>query len=264
MRLGERKVDVYGWTQIVTKVWRLVALGVGAYLLVLVATFPAARLSGMLLDPDADLSLKGVSGSVFSGKAAQLVYQGLDIGPVHWQFRPLALLLGRVDYRIELTSPANHGHLSVGKTLTGRTDVHDIDIELLPDRLVNHYSPVTVDTSGTVHLVFESFNPGADYSDEVSGQLEWRDAVILEPMNLVLGQLALDVMTEDGELVGLISNGGELGASGELALSAAYVYRVKLLLHPGDDVSADTLDMLDVSAQRQPNGDYRIDMSGQL
>jgi general secretion pathway protein N len=248
----------------VRQIWRLVALGVGAYLLVLVATFPAARVSRMLLDQDADLSLNGVSGSVFSGKAAQLVYQGLDIGPVHWQFRPFALLLGRVDYRIELTSPANHGHLIVGKTLTGRTNVHDIDMELLPDRLVNHYSPVTVDTSGTVHLVFETFNPGADYSGEVSGQLEWRDAAILEPMNLVLGQLALDAVTEDGELVGRVTNGGELGASGELALSAAYVYRVKLLLHPGNDVSADTLDMFDLFAQRQPNGDYRIDMSGQL
>jgi general secretion pathway protein N len=248
----------------VRQIWRLVALGVGAYLLVLVATFPAARVSRMLLDQDADLSLNGVSGSVFSGKAAQLVYQGLDIGPVHWQFRPFALLLGRVDYRIELTSPANHGHLIVGKTLTGRTNIHDIDMELLPDRLVNHYSPVTVDTSGTVHLVFETFNPGADYSGEVSGQLEWRDAAILEPMNLVLGQLALDAVTEDGELVGRITNGGELGASGELALSAAYVYRVKLLLHPGNDVSADTLDMFDLFAQRQPNGDYRIDMSGQL
>jgi general secretion pathway protein N len=248
----------------VRQIWRLVALGVGAYLLVLVATFPAARVSRMLLDQDADLSLNGVSGSVFSGKAAQLVYQGLDIGPVHWQFRPFALLLGRVDYRIELTSPANHGHLIVGKTLTGRTNIHDIDMELLPDRLVNHYSPVTVDTSGTVHLVFETFNPGADYSGEVSGQLEWRDAAILEPMNLVLGQLALDAVTEDGELVGRVTNGGELGASGELALSAAYVYRVKLLLHPGNDVSADTLDMFDLFAQRQPNGDYRIDMSGQL
>jgi len=41
----------------VSRVWRLIALGVGAYLLILVTTFPAARVSGMLLDQDADLSL---------------------------------------------------------------------------------------------------------------------------------------------------------------------------------------------------------------
>ena len=247
-----------------SRVWRLVALGVGAYLLILVITFPAARVSGMLLDQNADLSLGRVSGSVFSGQAAQLVYQGLDLGEVHWQFRPLALLLGRVEYRIELMSPANQGELSIGKTLTGRTHVHDVDIELLPGRLVNHYSPMPVNTSGMVRLVFDTFNPGADYSGEVNGRLEWRDAVILEPINLVLGQLVLDVVTDDGELVGRITEGGELGASGELALSATYAWRLKLLLHPGNDVSSESLDMLEQSAQRQTNGDYRIDMSGQL
>jgi len=248
----------------VSRVWRLVALGAGAYLLILVITFRAARVSGMLLDQNADLSLGRVSGSVFSGQAAQLVYQGLDLGEVHWQFRPLALLLGRVEYRIELMSPANQGELSIGKTLTGRTHVHDVDIELLPGRLVNHYSPMPVNTSGVVHLVFETFNPGADYSGEVDGRLEWRDAFILDPINLVLGQLVLDVVTDDGELVGRITEGGELGASGELALSATYVYRLKLLLRPGNDVSSESLDILEQSAQRQTNGDYRIDMSGQL
>jgi len=248
----------------VSRIWRLVALAVGAYLLFLVATFPAARVSGALQDQLTDLSLNRVSGSVFSGQVAQLVYQGLDLGEVHWQFRPLALLLGRIEYRIELMGPANNGKLSIGKTLTGRTHVHDVDIELLPGRLVNHYSPMPLDTSGTMHLVFETFNPGADYSGEVNGRLEWRDAVILEPMNLVLGQLALDVVTDDGELVGRITEGGDLDASGELALSAAYAYRVKLLLHPGNAVSPDSLEMLELAAQRQPNGDYRIDMSGQL
>jgi len=249
----------------VTRVWRLVALGVGAYLLVLVTTFPAARVSGMLQDQVAELSLNRVSGSAFSGQAAQVVYQGLDLGPVHWQFRPLALLLGRLEYRIELTHPDNHGQLYAGKTLTGRTVIHDLDIELLPDRLINHYSPTRVDTSGTLRLAFETLNPGDDYSGEVNGRLVWQDAVILDPISLVLGQLELELVTDDGELVGRFVDGGELGASGEMALSAAYAYRINLLLRPVNDVSPDTQELLEKnSAQRQPNGDYRIDTSGQL
>jgi general secretion pathway protein N len=248
----------------VKRIWRLVALGVGAYLLVLVTTFPAARVSGMLEDRVADLSLNGVSGSVFSGQAAQVVYQGLDLGPVRWRFSPLALLLGRIEYRIELAHRDNQGQLNLGKTLTGRTYIHDLDIKLLPDRLINHYSPVSVDTSGTLHLAFEIFDPGADYSGEVEGRLEWQDAVILDPVSLVLGQMQLDVVVEDGELVGRVVNGGALGASGELALTAANAYRVHVLLRPGNDISPETLDMLGLSAQRQPNGEYRIDTSGEL
>ncbi len=247
-----------------TRVWRLVALGVGAYLLVLVTTFPAERVSTMLQDQIADLSLHGVSGSAFSGQAAQVVYQGLDLGSVQWRFRPLALLLGHLEYRLELMHPDNHGQLHAGKTLTGRTYIHDMDIQLLPDRLINHYSPVSVDTSGTLRLVFATFNPGADYSGAVEGRIEWQDAVILAPMSLVLGQLQLDVVTDNGELVGHFTNGGDLGVSGDLALSPVYAYRVNLLLRPGNNVSPDTLNMLEQSAQRQPDGDYRIDLSGQL
>ena len=247
-----------------TRVWRLVALGVGAYLLVLVTTFPAERIGTMLQDQVADLSLHGVSGSAFSGQAVQVVYQGLDLGSVQWRFRPLALLLGHLEYRLELMHPDNHGQLHAGKTLTGRTYIHDMDIQLLPDRLINHYSPVSVDTSGTLRLVFETFNPGADYSGVVEGRIEWQDAAILAPMSLVLGQLQLDVVTDNGELVGHFSNGGDLGVSGDLALSPVYVYRVNLLLRPGNNVSRDTLNMLEQSARRQPDGDFRIDKSGQL
>lgn len=246
------------------RVWRLAALGIGAYLLVLVITFPASRVSGMLQERIDDLSLNGVSGSVFSGQAAQLVYQGLDLGPLHWQFRPFALLLGRIEYRIELKNPDNRGHLSMGKSLSGRTLVHDVDFVLLPDRLINHYSPNKVKTSGTFHIVFDAFNPGTDYSGDVNGQIEWQDAVILEPISLVLGQLAVEVVTENGELVARVTQGGDLGVTGEMALSAAYAYRINLLLRAGTVADSATLEVLDRSAQRQPNGDYRIDVSGQL
>jgi general secretion pathway protein N len=248
----------------VARAWRLAALGAGAYLLILVATFPAAYVSGMLHRKGAELTLNGVSGSVFSGQAAQLVYQQMDLGPVHWQLRPLALLLGRFEYRLELSSPANHGSLRIGKSLTGRTHVRDVDLELQPDRLINHYSPVSLHTSGTAHLDFETFNPQSDFSGTVNGRLVLRDAVLLEPTNLVLGTLKVDVVTENGELVGQITDGGELGVRGDMALSATYAYRVMLLFKPGNDVSADTLQALEFIAQRQPNGDYRIDMSGQL
>lgn len=243
---------------------RLVALGVGAYVLILIATFPATRISDSLAERVTDLSINGVSGSVFSGQAVQVVYQGLDLGTVHWQFRPLRLLLGRLEYRIELDYPANAGHLNAGRTLTGRTYVDDVDIEVLPGRLVNHYSPVTFNSSGTLQLLFETLSPGDDYSGEVVGRVIWRDAAILAPVSLVLGQLEMDVSTEDGQLVGRFENSGDLGVSGVVALSPDNAYRVDLLLRPGAAMDMDTLAMLEQFSQRQANGDYRIELSGQF
>jgi len=89
-------------------------------------------------------------------------------------------------------------------------------------------------------------------------------AVIFEPVEMVLGQLELGVRGTAEELVGEVIEGGELGASGEVSLSRDNGYLVRLLLQPGNDVSAETLDMLEDAAQMQPNGDYLIKQSGQL
>jgi general secretion pathway protein N len=248
----------------VQRAWRLIALGVAAYLLILVTTFPASRITGMLEGRASDLSILAVSGSVFSGQASRVTWQDLDLGTVHWQFRPMALLSGRVEYLLTLTHPANHGQVAAGLTLTGRIYAQDLELTVLPDRVLNHYSPVQVTTSGELLLAFEEIDVADMFSNMTTGQLAWRDAVILEPVNLVLGQLELGVQGVADELVGEVLAGGALGASGEVALSQDGRYRIKLLLQPGNDVSTETLDLLEDAARMQPNGSYLIEQSGQL
>lgn len=244
--------------------WRLLALGVATYLLILITTFPAARVTGMLEERVPGLAIQAVSGSVFSGQAGRVIWQDLDLGTVHWQFRPMALLLGSIEYLLELTHPANHGQLTAGVSLTGRVYAQDLELLLLPDRVLNHYSPIAVTTSGELLLAFEEIDLADIYSNRTTGQLAWRDAVIFEPVEMVLGQLELGVRGTAEELVGEVIEGGELGASGEVSLSRDNRYLVKLLLQPGHDVSAATLDILEDAAQMQPNGDYLIEQSGQL
>ena len=246
------------------RVGRLVALGVGAYLLILLATFPASSITSSLAERVADLSIQGVSGSVFSGQAAQVVYQGLNLGTVDWQFHPSRLLLGRLEYRIELEHPANTGQLTAGRTLTGQAYIDDLDVEVLPGRLINHYSPVEFNSSGTMRLLFETFSPGDDYSGEVAGRVIWRNAALLDPVSLVLGKLKMDVSSRDGLLVGRFNDSGKLGVNGEVTLSPLNEYRIDLILRPRAAIDPDTQALLEQISQRLANGDYHIDLSGQL
>lgn len=246
------------------RAWRLLALGVAAYLLLLITTFPASRVTGMLTERVPDLSIQAVSGSVFSGRAGRVTWQGLDLGAVHWYFRAVALLWGRVEYLLELTHPANQGQVTAGVTLTGRAYAQDMELVVLPDRVINHYSPVEVATSGEMLLAFEELDLTDMFSSNTSGLFAWRDAVILEPVSMVLGQLEVGVQGRAEVLVGEVVEGGELGASGEISLSRDGRYRISLLLQPDPDVSTDTLDMLEDAARIQPNGDYLIEQSGQF
>ena len=244
--------------------WRYLAIGAATYLLILISTFPAERARPWLEAQVADLSLQAVTGSVFSGRAGQLIYQGLDIGEVHWQFRPLALLLGRAEYHVELAHPENPGTANVGITLGGRVYGHDLSFMLLPDRVINHYSPVAVQTSGKLHLLVGRLEQGDTLPELAAGRLAWQDAAVLAPLELVLGQLQLDLQSEADAMVATVTGGGELGASGDIKFFAGGQYRVNLVLRPGYEVSTETLGMLETVAQVQANGDYLINTSGSL
>jgi general secretion pathway protein N len=248
----------------VNRVWRYLAIGVTVYLLVLISTLPATRITTLLESRVADLSLHAVTGSVFSGQAQQLVYQGLGLGTLRWQFRPAALLLGRAEYRVELSSVDNHGRGNMGMTLAGRLYGRELELTLLPDRIINHYSPVATSTSGELNLVFETLDFGRGLPRELAGRIIWQDAAVLEPVDMVLGDVEMALLGSGEALAGSITRGGVLGASGDMALLPDSHYRVDLVLRPGNDVSAETLDLLENYARMQANGDYLINASGQL
>ena len=246
------------------RAWRLIALGVAAYMLILVTTFPAARVTGMLEQRATGLSILAVSGSLFSGKAGRVVWQDLDLGTMQWQFSPHALLLGRVEYSVELTHPANAGRLAAGMTLFGNTYIHNLKLKLLPDRIINHYSPVAVQTGGEWLLNFEEIDVSDIFSGSTSGEIAWQDAVILAPVNMVFGQLKLDVQGNNAALHGEIVEGGALGASGNVSLLADGGYQLDITLQPGPDTTAETFELLEQGALLQSNGDYLIRQSGQF
>jgi hypothetical protein len=66
------------------------AAGLAAFLVFLVAMFPASQFAGRL---PAGIELKGPSGTIWSGRARSLVVQGHPFGPLTWSCRPWRLLL---------------------------------------------------------------------------------------------------------------------------------------------------------------------------
>jgi len=114
----------------------LLAAGVGTYLLILLANYPAARLAAHLQQQYAPLVIHSVSGSVFSGSAARVERNALVAGPVHWTFRPSGLLKGRLEYRLQgdLMQEPFEGH--VGIDLAGRIHLQEVQAELDPANLV--------------------------------------------------------------------------------------------------------------------------------
>jgi hypothetical protein len=248
----------------VKRAWPLLAIGAAAYLLVLVVTFPAARLAPLLERQLEGLSLHAVTGSVFSGHSAQLVYEGLDFGHLTWQIRPAGLLLGRVEYDLELTDPANPGHACIAMTPWGHVHGRDIDLMLSPDRLVNRYSPVPVRTSGIMRLQIDTFRMAGGFPEDLAGSLSWEDGVVLDPIQIITGDVGMTLSSQENLLAGTIVQGGRLEAAGEMQLFADGRYSVNLRILPDNEMSDDTLATLEMVGQVQSDSSLLFKASGQL
>lgn len=246
------------------RVWPLLVIGALAYLLVLVVTFPAARLTPLLERQVAGLSLHAITGSVFSGQAGQLVYQGFDFGELTWQFRPAALLLGRMAYHLELVGSANPGHADIAFSPWGHVYGKDIELLLSPDLLVKHYSQVPVRTSGELRLQIDAFRLAGGFPEDVAGLISWEDGVILDPIEIILGDVSMAVKSQQGALLGSLVEGGRLEAAGEMQLFADGRYDVNLRILPDNEMSDETLATLEMLGQMQSDSSLLFKASGQL
>jgi general secretion pathway protein N len=243
-------------------IWRLPLAGVTAYLLILLITLPADRVVRLLEQNVAGLDLQSVTGTLFSGKADRVVISGLGMGPVTWSLRPLSLLLARLEYRLDLKDPAFRGTGVVGTGPGGHVYLHDLQAELKPDPLVNHFSPLPVQTSGDVRLLIESLEYVDGFPRELSGHVDWDDARIVEPIEMSLGHVEATLQSDEDTLVCHLSGTGKTALSGEFFLTRADDYQLNLLLTPGAEVSADIVDGLKTFAQARPGGAYLITDSG--
>ena len=244
--------------------WRLPLAGVAAYLLILLITLPADRVARLLEQNIAGLDLQSVSGTLFSGKADRVVIHGLGMGPVTWSLRPLSLLLARLEYRLDLKDPVFLGTGVVGMAPGGHVYLHDLQAELKPDSLVNHFSPLPVQTSGDVRLLIESMDVIDGFPRELSGHVDWVDARIIEPLEMSLGHVEATLQSEEDTLVCRLNGAGETTLSGDFSLTRGDDYRLNLLLTPGPEVSADIVDGLKTFAQVRPGGAFLITDSGHL
>jgi hypothetical protein len=256
----------------VKRAWPLLVIGALAYLLVLVVTFPAARLAPLLERQVAGLSLHAISGSVFSGQAGHLIYQGLDFGALTWEFRPAPLLLGRMAYHLELVDTANPGHANIAITTWGNLYGRDIRLMLSPDRIVNHYLsvhpveyfPSSVKTSGTMQLQIDTFKLAGEFPEDVAGLISWENGVILDPVEIILGDVSMSLNSQGDALLGSIVEGGRLEATGEMHLFADGRYLLDLLILPDNEMSDETLAVLETLGQVLPDSRLQFKASGQL
>ncbi|MBA2491064.1 MAG: type II secretion system protein N, partial [Gammaproteobacteria bacterium] len=240
---------------------KLAILGIFAFLVSLIVTAPA-HLADEYLPPDIHAS--NLQGTVWQGQASQLRFRGFDFGQVSWELRPHALLLGRIqaDVSVERVDLRAHGNIARGLSAYHVFDAHLEGGEQLLAPIASNYG-VTLDgpiEADIDELAFNDVGPQA-----ADGLIVWRDARLVQPASLSLGDVNVSLAQEDIVATAQLSNTGEaLNLNGNAQLRAGWTYDVHLQIAPTPATSQQVRDTLPIIGEPDARGAVTINRQGTL
>lgn len=254
--------------------FRLLAFGLLVYLAVLVFTFPAERAYAHWQASDQAVkgfALGGISGSVWSGKAAVAVVQGRRLEAVEWRLRPWALLSGQValDWRVRLPGEADggYGQGSTAFGLDGSIRIDQLEARLPAQQLAGLAQAGAVRPDGSVSINLHDVRWDGQSLVSAEGRVVWSGAGINIFKPLALGDLAVKLETTDEGVKGLISDGGgPLIAEGLFTVKAdgQYQFSGSFGARSGAEGSQDLENALRSMGRPGADGKVRVNQSGTL
>lgn len=102
----------------------LVALGVSAFIVLLLVTLPAQVVMGRL--GKLGVQATGVSGSIWNGQAAMVTVGNVPLGQLEWNLHVLKLLTGRASATVAIKQTGAFAQGDVSAALSGRITFSDV------------------------------------------------------------------------------------------------------------------------------------------
>ena len=200
---------------------RYVFAGLLVLIVVLLVTFPA-RVAYQWFSPP-DLQLSGISGSVWSGSAAEGLAGGAYIRDISWTLQPAALLSGKLAFDT-LSRPASgtmDTRVAVGLdgSLTLSALKGSVPLDLV------HPSFQQGGISGDLRLDFETLTLKSGVPVDVAGSVVISDFFARDLSAGAIGDFRADFQTVDGAISGVIDDlSGVLDVEGTITLSRDRTY----------------------------------------
>ncbi|MET0002348.1 MAG: type II secretion system protein N [Candidatus Thiodiazotropha sp.] len=247
--------------------WSYLLIGLGGYLIFLLAAIPAQHIIGWTLAENGKLpfSYATMKGSLWRGKMEAINYQGMPLDKIKWRFAPSGLLLGRISFELELRHMNNKVDANVARTLGG-FQLKDVEGQLPASMITEMAELNQISVEGDVELNLSHVAIETERVTSAEGEIKWLNPALLRPFSLKEGNLKADVTTDDNGNIKIKINdlGGGTSVDGELSLSNEGNYNLNGAIKPGAGSDPGLSSALKAVAKSQPDGSYRISFSGSL
>ena len=244
------------------KVWPLLALGIGAFALFALVTLPAATVLSFFHPPGVTLS--GVSGTIWKGRAQAVRSGNLHVGSVEWDLSILPLLTGKLgaDVKITRSDGFAEGSIAVsGARVTVRGLNASLPLSALPPNIVRGGWTGTA-TLRLPQLALENAWPVA-----LTGTIEIANLVGPANRPAALGGYKVvfpEGAAADGLQGALSDTGGPLAVNGTIDLRKDRSYLVNGLIATRPDAPSDMARTLEILGAPDAQGRRQFSIEGSL
>lgn len=203
--------------------WKLIAVGAALFVVFLVATLPARVAYALVkqkLAPDATLVLSNIQGTVWSGRAGPALLGTQRLDSLQWDISAIALLIGRVQARVDFRNGDSFGSANIARGFTGKIYARDIEARIDLQRMKLFAQVLPLGMQGALLLHLTEFDLDRRSIVSAAGTMAWDNAVTSVPTRVELGNLRIVFGSEGDSVKATLSDGGgPLQADGVLLIA---------------------------------------------
>ncbi|QJR80822.1 type II secretion system protein N [Alteromonas pelagimontana] len=205
-----------------------IAAGILIFLTFLIAYLPANQIVGRLTLPE-NVQMYGVSGTIWNGKAQQVLVQGIEVSNVSWDVQPLHLLVGELAAHVrggnlrQADTVAFEGPVSVNLFNTDKIEADGFLLFLPVDRVLSQVPlPLPVNAGGRFRVRLEELEYGPDCS-RLIGTGDWLNATVAGTQGPIdFGSYSAKLRCEGNGIGVTVEEPNMLGLSMDATVSAGF------------------------------------------
>jgi general secretion pathway protein N len=242
---------------------KLVALGIAAFLLFALVTLPASVVLS-LIHPQG-VTLSGVSGSIWNGRAEAVRAGTLNVGSVEWNLDVLALFTGKLGANVKVTRSDGFAQGAVafsGSSVTLRRVNAALPLSALPPNLLRG------GWTGTAKLRLDHMTLENSWPVAANGTIEVADLVGPANRPAALGGykvvFADAAATAEGLKGALSDTGGPLAVNGTVDLKKDRSYLLTGLIATRPNAPGDMARTLEILGEPDAQGRRQFSIEGTM
>lgn len=237
-----------------------------SYLVIFTATIPARTLH-VLVSDSPQLSLQGVSGTLWSGTANTIsINNTIQLNDTTWDFSTWKILTGKIAADLNTHYQDNDITTEIGTSFLGGYFINNLTAKLPASDIAELANIPLVQLSGEIALDIKHAQWEQGTLPMATGEIDWNNSAVTVAETVPLGNISITLSeSEEQQLIAEIKNqGGDIKISGNAELIPDTDYAVNIKLLPLDSASDNIKRSLGLFAKKQANGEFLYVNTGSL